>query len=67
MGKRSVKANKNMFQVAREEMGLSRASASEQMEYISESRIEKIENEKILPLPEDVLVMAETYSKPVLS
>lgn len=43
MGKRSVKANKNMFQVAREEMGLSRASASEQMEYISESRIEKIE------------------------
>lgn len=67
MGKRSVKANKNMFQVAREEMGLSRASASEQMEYISESRIEKIENEKIMPLPEDVLEMSETYSKPVLN
>lgn len=67
MGKRSVKANKNMFQLAREEMGLSRASASERMEYISESRIEKIENEKIIPLPEDVLEMSETYGKPALN
>lgn len=67
MGKRSVKENKNVFQLAREEAGLSRAAASERMEYISESRIEKIESEKILPQAEDVLAMADIYKKPVLN
>ena len=46
MGKRSVKENKNMFQLAREDAGLSREAASEEMEFVSESRIEKIESEK---------------------
>ena len=40
MGKRSVKENKNMFQLAREDAGLSREAASEEMEFVSESRID---------------------------
>ena len=67
MGKRSVKENKNMFQLAREDAGLSREAASEEMEFVSESRIEKIESEKIVPQPEDVLAMADAYKKPELS
>lgn len=67
MGKRSVKENKNAFQLAREEAELSRAAASEQMGFVSESRIEKIESEKILPEPQDVLAMAEAYRKPSLN
>lgn len=67
MGKRSVKENKNMFQLAREEAGLTREAASAQMAYVSESRIEKIESEKITPEPEDVLAMADAYKKPELN
>ncbi len=67
MGKRSIKENKNLFQLAREEAGLSRTAASERMDYVSESRIEKIESEKIMPQPEDVLAMAKAYKKPLLN
>ncbi|MDO4281614.1 MAG: helix-turn-helix transcriptional regulator [Peptococcaceae bacterium] len=67
MGKRSVKENKNLFQQAREACGLSREAASDLMGYVSESRIEKIESEKILPTPEDVLAMAQAYKKPSLN
>ena len=56
-----------MFQLAREDAGLSREAASEEMEFVSESRIEKIESEKIVPQPEDVLAMADAYKKPELS
>ena len=44
MGRRSTKENKNIYFTTREEAGLTRAQASELMEYVSESRIEKIEN-----------------------
>ena len=44
MGKKSIKENKNIYFQSREEAGLTRAQASEAMEYVSESRIEKIEN-----------------------
>lgn len=66
MGKRSVKENKNAFQRAREEAGLSREAASNAAVYVSESRIEKIENEKIMPQPEDALALAQAYGKPAL-
>ncbi len=66
MGKRSTKENKNIYFLSREEAGLTRAQASELMEYVSESRIEKIENEKVLIHPEDVVAMAEVYKKPNL-
>ena len=63
MGKRSVRENKNMFQLAREEADLTRAEASEALEFVSESRIEKIESEKSEPHPEEVLAMEKAYKK----
>ena len=58
MGRISMKENKN---ICREELGLSREKASELLEVIPPERIEKIENEKSLPRPDEVLIMAEKY------
>ena len=66
MGKRSVKENKNIYQTSREAMGLSREAASELLEFMSPERIEKIESEKALPHPDEVLVMEEKYKNPEL-
>ena len=66
MGKRSIKENKNIYQLSREECGLTRSAASEIMEYISDDKIEKIESEKSLPHPEEILAMARCYKKPEL-
>ena len=66
MGKKSVREDKNIYQLAREEAGLTRAAAGELMDYVSESRIEKIESEKSAPHPEEILAMADAYKKPVL-
>ncbi len=66
MGKKSVKENKNMYQQSREAAGMTRAQASEAMEFVTESRIEKIESEKSAPHPEEILAMAEAYKKPGL-
>lgn len=66
MGKKSVKENKNVYQLSREEKEMTRAEASEAMEFVSESRIEKIESEKSEPHPDEVLAMARAYKKPEL-
>lgn len=66
MGRKSTKENKNIYQLSREEMGYSRDIASEKMNYISSDRIEKIENGKSLPHPEEVLAMADCYKNPSL-
>ncbi len=66
MGRASVKPNKNPFQLAREELGLTREKASELLESITPERIEKIENEKTVPYPDEILVMADKYKKPEL-
>ena len=66
MGKRSIKENKNIYQLSREEMELTREQAAEKMMYISADRIEKIESEKSIPHPEEVLTMGEAYEKPEL-
>lgn len=66
MGRVSVKENKNLYQIKREELGLSREKASELLESIPPERIEKIENQKSLPYPEEVLIMAEAYKTPNL-
>lgn len=66
MGKKSVKENKNVYQLAREKMEMTRQSASEAMVYISDDRIEKIESEKSLPHPDEILAMAEAYKAPEL-
>lgn len=44
MGRASVKVNKNIYQIKREELGLTREKASELIGSITPERIEKIEN-----------------------
>ena len=66
MGRKSTKENKNIYQTSREDMNYSREAAAEKMAFISSDRIEKIENEKSLPHPEEVLAMAECYKNPLL-
>lgn len=66
MGKRSVRENKNIYQLSREAMAYTRDKASENMVYVSADRIEKIESEKSLPHPDEILAMAECYHAPEL-
>ena len=53
MGRASIKENKNVYQLKREELGLSREKASELLECVPPERIEKIDSEKVLPHPEE--------------
>lgn len=66
MGRSSTKENKNIYQLRREELGLTREEASELCQGISPERIEKIENDKCKVFPEDVMIMAEGYKYPEL-
>lgn len=66
MGRASTKENKNQYQLIREELGLSREKASELLEIISPERLEKIENERSDPHPDEVLLMSRKYRKPSL-
>ncbi|WP_026507741.1 helix-turn-helix domain-containing protein [Butyrivibrio sp. MC2013] len=66
MGRASIKANKTLYQLKREELGLTREAASDLLEVISDDRIEKIENEKVLPHPDEILIMADKYKAPEL-
>lgn len=66
MGRKSTKANKNIYQLRREELELSREKASELLECITPEKLEKIENEKVFPDPSDVLAMSEGYKMPSL-
>ena len=66
MGRVSTKENKTKYQLIREELGLSREKASELLETIMPERIEKIENEKTVPHPDEVLTMAKMYKRPSL-
>ena len=66
MGRASTKENKNRYQLIREELGLSREKASELLEIISPERLEKIENERSDPHPDEVLLMSQKYKKPSL-
>ncbi len=66
MGRISVKEDKTIYQTIREERELSREKASELLESITPERIERIENEKTMPHPEEVLIMAEKYKVPDL-
>lgn len=65
MGKMSVKENKSIYQLRREELQLSREAASEAT-LISADRIEKIENNKTMIYPDDVKAMADGYNAPIL-
>lgn len=66
MGKKSVKKDKNIYQICREEMELTREKASELLETISADRIEKIESGKSLPHPDEVVRMSDCYKMPNL-
>lgn len=66
MGKKSIKENKNIYQIYRENSDLTRDKASEIMGFVSADRIEKIESEKSLPHPDEIMAMAECYKQPDL-
>lgn len=66
MARVSTKENKNVYHRTRESLQLTREAASELLESITPERIEKIENERSLPHPDEVLVMAEKYKQPSL-
>lgn len=66
MGRRSTKENKNIYQLSREEAALTREGAAEALGFISADRIEKIENEKSMAHPDEILAMADCYKKPTL-
>ena len=66
MARVSTRENKNIYQLTREGLKLSREAASELLESIPPERIEKIENERSLPHPDEVLVMSDRYMQPSL-
>lgn len=57
MGRASIKGKKNRYQLVREELGLSREKASERLETISPEQLEKLENERSAPHPDEVLLI----------
>ncbi len=66
MGRKSTRENKSIYQLTREERGLTREKAGELIPGFSPERIEKIENGRIQVRPEDVKLMAEGYKEPGL-
>ena len=66
MPRSSVKENKTVYQLRREELGLSREKASDLLEVIPSERIERIENGKYTAHPDEVIRMAEKYQAPEL-
>lgn len=66
MGRKSIKENKTVYQQCREREELTREQAAERMEVVSADRIERIENERTLPEPDDVIRMARAYHAPEL-
>ena len=66
MGRQSTRANKNIYQICREECELTREKASEMMTGVSASRIEKIEYNLQDPTPYDIVQMADCYKRPDL-
>lgn len=66
MAKISTKENKNPYFLKREELKLTREEASELIQVLPADRIEKIENERCNPQPDEILIMAEKYNSPEL-
>ena len=66
MGRKSVKENKNVYFTSREACELTREAAAEALGFMSADRIEKIENEKSAPHPDEVLAMSQAYKSPSL-
>ncbi len=67
MGKQSTRENKTIYQLCREAAGLTRSEASEKMNAVSDSKIEKFEYETQEPTPYDIIQMADAYKRPDLA
>ena len=67
MPRRSVKENKTVYQLSRENAGLSREAAAERLTFVSSDRIERIENGRSAPHPDEVLAMEDGYCDPTLA
>ena len=66
MGRQSTKENKTIYQIFREEAGLTRSEAQDLMTAVSDSKIEKFEYETQEPTPYDIVQMADAYKRPDL-
>lgn len=66
MARVSTKENKTIYQLTRESLKLTREDASQLLETMSPERIEKIENERSMPHPDEVLLMSDKYKQPGL-
>lgn len=66
MARKSTRENKNIYQRTREGLDLTREEASELLETMSQERIEKIESERSMPHPDEVLLMSDKYKLPTL-
>lgn len=66
MGRSSIRENKTIYQLAREEIGYSRKDACDSIKTITEDRLEKIEYELSDPHPQEILWMSDAYRKPQL-
>ena len=66
MARKSTKENKNIYQSTREALNLTREAASDLLVTMSAERIEKIENERSMPHPDEVLLMSDQYKQPGL-
>lgn len=66
MGRKSTKENKNIYQVSRENAGLTREKASELIGFLSADRLEKIESGKSEPHPDEILALEQCYKVPTL-
>lgn len=66
MARVSTKENKNIYHKTREALQLTREAAANLLESLPPERIEKIENERSLPHPDEVLIMADKYKQPSL-
>ena len=61
-----TETGENVYFQKREELKLTRDQASELLESIPPERIEKIENERAEPHPDEILIMADKYKAPEL-
>lgn len=66
MPKKSSNPDKSVYLKCREDRDLTRAEASELLEYITEDRLEKVENGRSPIQPDEALTMAERYKAPEL-
>lgn len=66
MGRVSKRENKNMYQLIREGLELSREEAEELLDGITADTIERIESEKRAPRPDEVLEMSRKYKEPAI-